>query len=97
MNRNKLDRIKRQWRACWRSPQKARDLESLARGLGRKRVKRGKEPMWESTEFEDLFPLAIPHHGGKDLAPGTKKSILEQLENDVLAWEDRLEREDDEP
>jgi len=54
--------------------------------------------MWESTEF-DLFVLSIPHHGGRDLAPGTKKSILDQLEDDLLAWEERLgedERVEDE-
>lgn len=72
-----------------RSPQRAADLESLAKRLGRKQVKRGKEPMWESTEF-DLFPLAIPHHGGRDLATGTKNSVLSSLEEDLLAWEERL-------
>jgi hypothetical protein len=56
-------------------------------------VKRGREPMWESTEFEELFVLSIPHHGGRDLAPGTRNSILDQLENDVLAWEERLRDE----
>ncbi|MBV9636642.1 MAG: type II toxin-antitoxin system HicA family toxin [Methylobacteriaceae bacterium] len=53
-------------------------------------VKRGKEPMWESAEFDELYVLAIPRHGNRDLAPGTKKSILDQLEDDVLAWEERL-------
>lgn len=77
-----------------RSPQKAAALESVARRLGRRRVKRGKEPMWQSIEFESLFPLAIPHHGGKDLAPGTRNSILDQLEDDVLAWEERFAYEE---
>jgi hypothetical protein len=54
--------------------------------------------MWESVEFDHLFPLAIPHHGGgRDLAIGTKNSILDQLENDVEAWEQRLgDEEEDE-
>ena len=70
-------------------------MESLARSLGRRRVKRGKEPVWESEAFDDLFPLAIPHHGDRDLATGTKRSILEQLEGDVLAWEERLDADGD--
>ncbi len=77
-----------------RSPQGARALEKLAAQLGRKRVKRGKEPIWESADF-NLFPLAIPHHGGKDLPPGTKNSVLNQLEDDILAWEEELSEEDD--
>jgi hypothetical protein len=59
-------------------------------------VKRGKEPMWESTEFDELYPLSIPHHGGRDLAIGTKNSILDQLEGDVCAWEARLADDEDE-
>jgi hypothetical protein len=46
--------------------------------------------MWESAEFVDLRVLAIPDHGGRDLSPGTRNSILNQLEDDVLAWEERL-------
>jgi hypothetical protein len=49
--------------------------------------------MWESEQF-DLFALSIPDHGGKDLAIGTQRSILNQLEDDVLAWEERLSGED---
>ncbi len=50
--------------------------------------------MWESAGF-GLFPLAIPHHGGRDLPVGTKNSILNQLEDDILAWEEELSEEDD--
>jgi hypothetical protein len=92
MNRKKLDKLKRELAQLRRSPQKANDLQSLAKRLGRKLVKRGKEPMWESVEFAELYPLAIPDHGGgRDLAIGTKNSILDQLEEDVLAWEGRIE------
>jgi hypothetical protein len=55
---------------------------------------RGKEPIWVSTEFEDLFPLSIPRHGGRDIAPGTKDSILDQLELDVISWDERLAEEE---
>ena len=53
--------------------------------------------MWQSTEFPELFVLAIPRHGGRDLAPGTRRSILDQLEEDVLAWEEKIgtEHEDE--
>ncbi len=69
-----------------RSPQKASALESMAKRLGRKRVKRGKEPTWEHTELSG-FPLSIPHHGNRDLPPGTRNSILNVFEDDVAAWE----------
>lgn len=95
MHRKKLDKAKRLLTQLRRSPQKARDLEVLARLLGRKRVKRGKEPTWESIELT-VYPLTIPHHGGQDVPIGTKNSILDQLEDDILTWEETLGLEDDE-
>lgn len=96
MDRKKLQTLKRELLALRRSPQKARALERFAGKLGRKKVKRGKEPMWESAEFGELFVLSIPHHGGSgDLPHGTKMSILDQLEDDVLAWEERLDAEEE--
>jgi hypothetical protein len=94
MNRRKLDKLKHQLAALRRSPQKAADLERLASQLGRRPFNRGKEPVWVSVEF-NLFPLSIPHHGGRDLAPGTRNSILNSLEDDVLAWEQRLGDEEE--
>jgi hypothetical protein len=75
---------------------RAADIEALAIELGRKRRrgKRSKEPTWISKEFDDLFPLAIPHHGGRDLTIGTKNSILSQLELDIAEWERRLDEKD---
>jgi hypothetical protein len=95
MNRKRLNKIKREIAQARRAPQKARQLEELAQRLGRKMVTRGKEPVWESQAFNDLFPLAIPRHGGRDLAPGTQRSILDQLEDDVAAWDQVLEDEID--
>ena len=95
MHRRKLDKLKRELAQLRRSPQKARALQSLAKRLGRKKVKRGKEPMWESTEFGDLFVLSIPDHGGRDLPPGTKNSILDQLEGDILRWDEKFDDEDE--
>ena len=95
MTRNKLHKLRRELLRLRRSPQKAADLERFAKSVGRKKVRRGKEPTWESTEF-NLFPVAIPHHGGKDLTVGTKNNVLDQLEDDLLAWEERLDSEQDE-
>lgn len=95
MNRRRLNKLRREIAQARRAPQKARQLEEIARRLGRKLVNRGKEPVWESQQFNDLFPLAIPHHGGRDLAPGTQRSILDQLDDDVAAWDQLLEDEID--
>ena len=95
MDRKKLRKLRLELVRLRLSPQKASALESLAGKLGRKLIKRGKEPTWESQDFDHLWPLSIPHHGGRDLAPGTKKSILNQLEDDIIAWEEVLPQEDD--
>ena len=63
--------------------------------LGRRQDKRGKEPTWVNDELP-VYPLSIPHHGGRDLAPGTRNSILNALEGDAIVWEERLGLEDDE-
>jgi hypothetical protein len=100
MNRQKLNKLRRELEQLRRGQHKAADLEHLATKLGRKFLKgagsRGKEPMWVSTEFDDLFPLSIPRHGGQDLAIGTKNSILDQLELDLTAWDERLAEDDEE-
>jgi hypothetical protein len=71
----------------------ARALEGIAKQLGRREDNtRGKEPVWVNPSL-GVFPLSIPRHGGRDLAVGTKNSILDQLEEDILAWEERLENE----
>jgi hypothetical protein len=78
----------------------ARHLEQLAIRLGRKRHPRGKEPTYFSTILTDLPPLSIPGHGG-DLKPGTAKSILDQLDEDIfrlieICEEDEKEEDEDE-
>lgn len=93
--RRKLEKLRRELKDLRRSPQKAASIQSLATRLGRRLGKHGKHPMWESAEFPELFPLSIPDHGGKDLPPGTRNSILNQLEDDILAWESRLSDDED--
>lgn len=95
MNCKKLDKLKRELLQMRLSPQKAENIASLAKRLGRRKAKRGKEPVYESIEFNDLFPVSIPHHGGKDIPIGTRNSILNQLEDDIHAWEFKLELEGD--
>jgi|SRR5579862_2023300 len=94
MDQKKLDKLKRELAQARRGQQKAADLESLAKRLGRVSVKRGKEPMWDSSVFPDLFVLSIPRHGGRDISIGTRNSILDQLEDDILRWEERLSEEE---
>ena len=92
MVQKKLDEITRRIEQARRSPQKARDLERIARQLGRTKVNRGKEPTWESN-LPGRPPLSIPHHGGRDIAIGTRNSILDFLEDDVMALQEILDQE----
>jgi hypothetical protein len=66
-----------------------RDVESLARALGRRRVQRGKEPTWDSVVFPESRSVTIPSHSG-DLNRFTKDSILDQLEEDIERWEEEV-------
>jgi hypothetical protein len=70
-------------------PQRGGDVASLAERLGRKRVNRGKEPTFESAF--DIPPITIPMHGSKNLKRGTQRSILIQLEDDFIAWEQKFD------
>ena len=89
MNHKQIARIRTKLASMRLAPQKARDLEGVAKKLGRTKVNRGKEPVWVNPDL-GVFPLSIPHHGGEDLQIGTKNNILNSLEDDLLAWEDRL-------
>jgi len=55
--------------------------------------------MWDNVQFPELPVLSIPHHGGgRDLSTRVQRSVLDQLEDDLLAWENQLddEQQDDE-
>jgi hypothetical protein len=90
MNRKKLDKLRRTIEGLRCQSPKALEIQKVARQLGRKKVKRGKEPVWESLEFQNLRPLSIPDHGGRDLTPGVSRSILNQLEDDLISWDERI-------
>src|SRR3954452_25335430 len=99
MDIRKLGKLRRKYESLRRAPQKALALQRLAKTLGRVKVNRGKEPMWENQIFSHLRPLSIPDHGaGRDLPTETKNSVLIQLEDDLIAWEEKLndEASDDE-
>jgi hypothetical protein len=89
MDQKRLEKLRGELIRRRRSPQKASDLIPLAESLGRKRVKRGKEPTWESQEL-DVPPLSIPVHKGRDLSPRVRNIVLDVLEGDLLEWEERL-------
>lgn len=74
---------------------KSRELQSVAKSLGRSLHLRGKEPAWVSDVLPNAFPISIPNHPG-DLNKYTARSILEQLENDAEALELELEDEHEE-
>jgi hypothetical protein len=96
MTRKKLKALWRKLDDLRRSPHKAIAVQRFARQLGRREVKRGKEPTWENDDFPDLRPLSIPDHGGKDLTPGTQNSILNQLEDDLCRWDELVTRQEKE-
>jgi hypothetical protein len=95
MTRNKLSKIRRAIEELRGASAKAIDIQRLAKQLGRVKIKRGKEPTWVSADFGDMLrPLSIPDHGGRDFPPGTKNSMLNSLEDDVFAWDERLTQEE---
>ena len=92
MDKKKLIKIQPELDRMRQASVKASEIQGLAKKLGRRLTKRGKEPMWENERFEDLPVLAIPDHGGKDLSPGVKHSVLNQLEDDIQAWDELLSK-----
>jgi hypothetical protein len=95
MNRKRLSKLRKELEKLRNSTVKALDLQRVAKQLGRRKVKRGKEPMWENAQFTWLRPLAIPDHGGgRDISPGVKNSVLNQLDDDLIAWDERITEEE---
>jgi hypothetical protein len=90
MDRKSLAKLRRDLQALRHSQPKSAHLQRLARRLGRRKEDRGKHPIYASEAFPHLRPLSIPDHKGRDLPPGTKNSILNQLEEDLDAWDTAL-------
>jgi HicA-like toxin of HicAB toxin-antitoxin system len=95
MTSQKLKKIKQEIAAARQRTNKYRDLEKIAASLERVLAmgaqSRGKEPTFISTAFDRINPITIPNHPGRDIARGTAKAILNQLEEDVLRFEKLLE------
>lgn len=96
MDRKDLASIKRELLHRRGRPQRAARLERLAGRLGRECVRRGKHLLWESSSFPSLRAVAIPYHGGRELPEGTKINVLDQFEEDLIAWKQRLNDSDGE-
>ena len=75
---------------------KAKKLEGLAKAVGRKEHKRGKEPTWVSAVLPNRVPISIPSHGSKDLNRFTARKILDELEEDIDQLEKQLGQEEGE-
>jgi hypothetical protein len=88
MNRKTLEKLKREIALARRSPQKAAHRGGVLRAgiiyqirrLPRLALCRG-----SLSSAPNVSPTA-----GRDLAPGTQSNILNFLEDDILAWEERL-------
>jgi hypothetical protein len=92
MNKYKLDKLKRELSKLRRQSAgiRSRDLQSLAKSLGRRRIKkRTGEPTWISTRFANARPISIPDHPGA-LKRFTAGNILDQLEQDLFLFEEEL-------
>ena len=97
MNRKRLNRVRRKIQSLRsRSANiRSRQLVALARGLGRRRFDRGKEPTYISACFSDARPITIPSHSGA-LKRFTAAGILDGLEDDILRWEESLSAQESE-
>lgn len=93
MNPKKLRRLRQQLEQlrCGTANMPSRKLERFAKSLGRRRAKRGSEPMWISDLLPQNRPLAIPNHS-RPLWKYTADKILDQLEIDLIDLETREER-----
>ncbi len=89
MDIKSLNKIEKDLTDLLKSPHgiKSKTLISIAKKLGRMIDNRGKEPTYIRKINPALSPpLSIPNHKGKDLRPGTARSIIEALLNDVDEW-----------
>lgn len=97
MTEEKLRKIHRDLNALRRKAVTHREVASLAAKLGRKRLKggmaRGKEPTFVSKEFPQARPISIPDHSNRNLSPTVQKNVLNDLEEDVFRFQEKLRKE----
>lgn len=88
MQKSKLKGLRKDLEELLLSPHNvsSNELERIARKVGRKLVKRGKEPNYIRLNDPSLSPpLSIPNR--QTLKAGTAKSIINALISDVDEWE----------
>ena len=88
MNKGKLEKLKIELESFRNKKGNIipNELITLAEKLGRKKVKRGKEPTYESELLPKSRPLTIPKHS-RALNKYTAGSILDQLDQDIFELE----------
>jgi len=75
--RRQIEKLRRKGGVSWK------EMVSLARKIGRvPDTSRGKEPTYTSIHLPRSRPITIPHHE-KDLTPGVKSNVLDDLERDL--------------
>jgi hypothetical protein len=92
MNSKRLNRLKRRLEDLLSATANVKriKLENLAKSLGLRREKRGKEPTYVSDDFPYLSALSIPSH--REINKFTAKDIAGQLGVYVSAWEEKLRK-----
>lgn len=92
--RKRLRRARSKLEALKNTPSNIRpkQLKNLAKSLGRIPYPRGKGPTFINPRLPRSKPLTIPNHPGA-LPRYTAESILEQIEGDLFALEEKLENE----
>jgi hypothetical protein len=94
MTRRKLRQLRKRIEALRSRPGsiRSREVEALAKAVGRTPAKRGKEPTYiNNPQLPQSPPLTIPHHS-RPLKIGTALNILDQLEKDIDDLEELLPR-----
>ncbi len=91
MNSKKLEKLRARIEKLRKKPCNisSRELENIARSLGRELNSRGKEPTWVSTLLPKSRPISIPNRA--TLKKFTAGNIMDQLENDISELEAEIE------
>lgn len=90
MNKNKIRKLKERLKRLRSGAGgiRSRDLVKFAQALGRERIKRGGEPTYVSALLPYSRPISIPGH--PTVNKFTAGNILDALEQDILALEEKL-------
>jgi len=96
MDANKLAKLVKALAAARRSLQDARDLEAIASMAERTPYSGGNHVMWHSA-FPAHRAFPIGRHGGdQKVGHHAQKVILAHLDADAAAWQEHLDRQEQE-